>query len=1062
MFGECSSRLRLLVAFGFALVSSVAPFGFGPVYAAAPTELIIYEASQRTTYSNFNWNGPNDNYAWRWAPVANGIPNQIKLYTHHITGVPTGRVCIRATTDRQSKSYGCSEEISLKQGENSIPLTGATEPVTWEGGKMYYVHFTRTSDANNYPSFEYRYPTQDQPLYRSSGANGDPNIHWFSYDIAMVISAVPEALPPVVYTPAALQLHSQAQNGTYSNFNWNEAGDRYAWAFEAHETGVPSQIILETEYVTGSPTGDICIRSGQASDSESFGCAQNIVFRGGENIALLTNAKPIVKGSAYFIHFKRTSDKNNAPAFRYVWLESGYPMYRASGPNTDPTITWFKASVKMEVRGTAPTTPIAAPDLVYGMTRVEAEQVYNQLSTTPRSLGFIQAGMSNIVLPGRTIFEAKINPSYYYKYFFLVPERAKSSYTGYVDPQLVVTYDELGATLGKPPRDPWMASADAPVDTRGYLYGVPRDNVDAVYHLLKSGSTLSSSPYITAGYSDIFTSNDCVNEIVPFHRAWNGFYRYGNTTANNWKMMTRSEASAHGMYDFTYEEAKNSCRIPYRFLMPGYIAALGTTSATGGLITNAVAVASSELPTYIPFSALETALGYPASGITTPNLVYVYPPVPNLSPIASAQQTASEPTTTSNSTPSTGSVVVPDSTSASSPSIVASPELVPLPLMKAPKMTDSRSLWRRFLGYQYDYLVGTVAVVAPSIVEGNMALNELAQATIRDTLIAELPPAMDRVLEQSERLRLHLSAAYDITSSASISALQNIAASLTEQAIYGKISSQEIGHQASEIAAQLHVALRTDQKQQLSNAVMQSAGILQKIRSTNALQVVDDSIKAIMEAKDKPLGEKPLGQLQVDLLMLREIAKSQEDILGALSLINEFPRAGAASETNSFFRAQEESYKPFISPHALTLGEYGVLRTLADLQALIGSESVSISPSSIGLRTKIYGDLIGYPVGIIDGIALPTAGQNSNGVLESNLQWGISLVSAALDIVEVGKFVKAVSKDFIATTITKAIGEVKNSLLGGTLVRAIETNGVTNQAWIDAISMLPKLLEAEQ
>lgn len=605
---------------------------------------IIYDQPIRDTYSNFNWNPAPDNYAWQWGPVANAIPNQITLYVDRVVGVPKGTICIRASASLTSESYGCAENITLKAGANTFALTGG-KLVEWEKARNgYYIHFTRTSDLNNYPSFSLR-NTGGYYLYRATAANAEPNKLWTaSNDVAMTIVNVQSVLPVPTIIPDPVTMYSQPIKNNYSNFNWNPAPDNYAWQWEPTQDGVPTQLFISVERVEGKPTGTFCIREGVSITSRAVGCSDSAQLSAGENFIKINDGLPVYKERVYYVHFTRTSAPGDYPSFQYNYPATHYGTYRSTAASGDATTFWHPYDIAMRIQGT-PTAPLPKSNLIYGLTPYQALSLYNKLSTLSRlkdsytveeaaiisdPASAAVAGRSTVVFPGHTLLEAKEFPKYFYPYRYLIPEFSKGMVKTDIPMDTYVEYDQLGAALGKAPT---MPTAPASADKTGYIYGMPRADADSIYKILKVAAA-SGPQYIDAGDTGIY-SKGALWEIAT-HQIPSGLYRYrvGQVPDDqaNYRTWTRAYAESHGYKDYSFEEAKAPFVQPYHFLAPGFSAALSTTSVTSG-VSSVISFPPEYIKYAIPFTLLESTLGYPPSGAMTPNLVYVAPPPTNLAPI---------------------------------------------------------------------------------------------------------------------------------------------------------------------------------------------------------------------------------------------------------------------------------------------------------------------------------------------------------------------------------------------------------------------------------------------
>jgi len=146
----------------------------------------LYAQTTQNTFSNFNWNGANDNYAWSFKPSVTGIPTSITINLAGISGTPTGNLYIKADKTAASTTYGTASSVTFTgSGDNIFTITGGSQITA---NTEYYVYFQRTSGSSAYPQIRYNTSLTNYVTYRSTSSNVDPSTVWFSYDITMTIS----------------------------------------------------------------------------------------------------------------------------------------------------------------------------------------------------------------------------------------------------------------------------------------------------------------------------------------------------------------------------------------------------------------------------------------------------------------------------------------------------------------------------------------------------------------------------------------------------------------------------------------------------------------------------------------------------------------------------------------------------------------------------------------------------------------------------------------------------------------------------------------------------------
>lgn len=138
----------------------------------------LYSYTSTNNYTNLNWNGSNDNYAFSFTPTVTGIPTELVVRLRTNTGTPVGNFYIKADKTAASATFGTASGVSLVNGSNTIPLT---DGAVITAGVTYWVYFERTSNTSNYPQLynEYSSPP-DQQFWRSSASNIDPDTRYDS------------------------------------------------------------------------------------------------------------------------------------------------------------------------------------------------------------------------------------------------------------------------------------------------------------------------------------------------------------------------------------------------------------------------------------------------------------------------------------------------------------------------------------------------------------------------------------------------------------------------------------------------------------------------------------------------------------------------------------------------------------------------------------------------------------------------------------------------------------------------------------------------------------------
>lgn len=151
-------------------------------------------------------------------------------------------------------------------------------------------------------------------------------------------------------------LYAQTTQNSFSNFNWNSNNDNYAWSFVPTATGVPTQLVISLQGVTGTPTGEFYIKSDKTFASTTYGSVTGVTLTSGVNTLTLSSGAQINSGTTYWVYFRRTSNSSNYPAIQFDTGKTNYPIYRSTAINIDPATLWQTFDIKMSINGTLPAT----------------------------------------------------------------------------------------------------------------------------------------------------------------------------------------------------------------------------------------------------------------------------------------------------------------------------------------------------------------------------------------------------------------------------------------------------------------------------------------------------------------------------------------------------------------------------------------------------------------------------------------------------------------------------------------------------------------------------------
>lgn len=147
-------------------------------------------------------------------------------------------------------------------------------------------------------------------------------------------------------------LYAQTTQNNYSNFNDGTVANRnYAFEFVPSATGTPTQITLDLQGVSGTPTGEVYIKADKTFASTSYGQATGLTWTSGTNTITLTSGAQINSGTKYWVYLRFTSNSSNYAQIRYDTGKTNYKMYRPSASNIDPDTLWFTFDIKTTISG---------------------------------------------------------------------------------------------------------------------------------------------------------------------------------------------------------------------------------------------------------------------------------------------------------------------------------------------------------------------------------------------------------------------------------------------------------------------------------------------------------------------------------------------------------------------------------------------------------------------------------------------------------------------------------------------------------------------------------------
>ena len=158
-------------------------------------------------------------------------------------------------------------------------------------------------------------------------------------------------------------LYAQTTSNDYSNWNDNNStDDRYAWQFAPTTSGTPTEIVLDLNGISGSPTGNIYISADKTLAATDYGSATGVAFTSGVNTIALTGGAQINSGTTYWVFFVRTTTPATGyPKFKYDTAKTNYQSWRSTAGGIDPNNLWFTSDIKMTINGDLVTESSRSP-----------------------------------------------------------------------------------------------------------------------------------------------------------------------------------------------------------------------------------------------------------------------------------------------------------------------------------------------------------------------------------------------------------------------------------------------------------------------------------------------------------------------------------------------------------------------------------------------------------------------------------------------------------------------------------------------------------------------------
>lgn len=158
-------------------------------------------------------------------------------------------------------------------------------------------------------------------------------------------------------------LYSYTSTNNNTGWNWNGANDNGAMSFTPTVSGTPTEFVFRIESITGTPTGNVFIKSNKTLGSTTLGQALGVTFTSGTNTIPLTSGVSLTAGVQYWVFIERTSNISNFFRFYNEYTSPPAEQYWiSSAPNIDPDIRYDAPSknigASMDINGTIDSGPV--------------------------------------------------------------------------------------------------------------------------------------------------------------------------------------------------------------------------------------------------------------------------------------------------------------------------------------------------------------------------------------------------------------------------------------------------------------------------------------------------------------------------------------------------------------------------------------------------------------------------------------------------------------------------------------------------------------------------------
>lgn len=283
-----------------------------------PPPSAIWSYTVPTSYSNFNYNDANDNFAWNFTAGDAGIPTNITINIAAIVGTPTGIVRItrsnQTTGGRATTNYiANSSKKTITTGNNTWIFENAS---TLTAGTEYFVFFSSTSSSgggtNDYPGLAANYNATEYKnyVYRSTGSNQQP---------------------PLTF--------------------WSSRTMAFAIGSDVLQLGVTGLVRIALDSGSHTPTNNY-IANSSVQDINS----------GWNNFVLQNSTTSLLNNTLYWVFFSRTSNLSYYPEISFNSTNTSFKVYRSNASNIEPpNVLYDNVSIKMNITSSSYTSTSQTP-----------------------------------------------------------------------------------------------------------------------------------------------------------------------------------------------------------------------------------------------------------------------------------------------------------------------------------------------------------------------------------------------------------------------------------------------------------------------------------------------------------------------------------------------------------------------------------------------------------------------------------------------------------------------------------------------------------------------------